>query len=285
MICENDILCFTVSGITEPLKIKEYLIKHLGFSTALIARVKYEGVFQNGTAVHMRSLVQNGDKITVHMPKESGSEIMPLDIPLEILFEDKDILAVNKPVGMPTHPARGNKLPTLAAAVMNYLGEGAVFRAVSRLDKDTSGIVLIAKNAYSAAVLGRAMKNGEIIKEYTAYVEGIPDKHGIIEAPIERVCEGDIHRCVREDGKYAKTEYELLKITDSGNSVISLRLHTGRTHQIRVHMAYIGHPLVNDELYSSKMSTERYLLHCHKLEFDFVGKGHIVISSPPSTGE
>ena len=127
------------------------------------------------------------------------------------------------------------------------------------------------------------MKNGEIIKEYTAYVKGIPENNGIIEAPIERVCEGDMHRCVRPDGKYAKTEYELIKITKDKNSVIRLRLHTGRTHQIRVHMAYIGHPLVDDELYATEVVGGRYLLHCHRLEFDFVGKGRIVINSPVDT--
>ena len=162
---------------------------------------------------------------------------------------------------MPTHPSRGNTLPTLAAAVVNYLGEGTVFRAVSRLDKDTSGIVIIAKNAYSAAILGRNMKDGKIKKEYTAIVKGIPTPSaGIIEAPIERAEDG-IKRCVREDGKYAKTEYETVGERD-GNAIVRIKLHTGRTHQIRVHMAYLGNPLLNDALYSEN-ADGKYLLPEH----------------------
>ena len=182
---------------------------------------------------------------------------------------------------MPTHPSRGNTLPTLAAAVMHYLGKGSVFRAISRLDKDTSGVVIIAKNAYSAAVLGKEMKSGRIIKEYTAHIPGVPEApHGIIEAPIDRVKEGDIRRTVREDGKYAKTEYSTVNSLPDGSSIVKLRLHTGRTHQIRVHMAHIGHPLVNDCLYSTDACDTPYFLHCHRVSFNFAQR-RIDVLSPP----
>lgn len=274
----SEILRFRAEGDFGEIKIKEYLINKLGFSTSLITKVKEGGVFINGTAVHMRAPVREYDEITVILPCEESSAITPLPIPLEILYEDDFIFAVNKPCGMPTHPCRGNSLPTLAEAVMSYFGEGFVFRAISRLDKDTSGIVLIAKNAYSAAILGRAMKNGEIEKEYTALAFGITEPHGIIEAPIERISPDSIKRGVVDGGKYAKTEYQRLAVTEDGNSVVRLRLHTGRTHQIRVHMAYIGHPLINDSLYTDAKALGSYKLHCNRVSFDFIGKGRITIT-------
>ena len=265
----------TVEKEHDGLVIRSYLRVALGLSVTLIKRVKFGGVFINGTAVHMRAPVREYDEITVILPCEESSAITPLPIPLEILYEDDFIFAVNKPCGMPTHPCRGNSLPTLAEAVMSYFGEGFVFRAISRLDKDTSGIVLIAKNAYSAAILGRAMKNGEIEKEYTALALGITEPHGIIEAPIERISPDSIKRGVVDGGKYAKTEYQRLAVTEDGNSVVRLRLHTGRTHQIRVHMAYIGHPLINDSLYTDAKALGSYKLHCNRVSFDFIGKGRI----------
>ncbi len=277
----SEILHFTARDIVGEIKIKDFLSKELGFSTSLITKVKTEGVFINGRSVHMRATVKSGDEITAHLPVESSEGITPVSIPLDVLYEDDFILAVNKPCGMPTHPCRGNTLPTLAGAVMNYYGENFVFRAVSRLDKDTSGIVIIAKNAYSAALLGRAMKNGEIKKEYTAIVRGIPKRHGIIEAPIERLSPDSIKRGVVEGGKYAKTEYELLSSDANGNSTIRIKLHTGRTHQIRVHMAHIGHPLLGDSLYTDANEGESYKLHCTKVSFDFIGIGHLCIESAP----
>ncbi len=276
----TDTLDFLVNDINEPIKIKDYLRVFLGFSSALLTKVKCGGVFINGECVHMSACVRCGDKITVTLPRESSDGITGKDIPLQILYEDDFILAVSKPIGMPTHPCRGNSLPTLAEAVMNYFGDSFVFRAISRLDKDTSGIVLIAKNAYSAAVLGRAMKMGEIEKEYTALVLGVTDPHGIIEAPIERLCADSIKRGVTPDGKYAKTEYERIRITKDGNSLIRVKLYTGRTHQIRVHMAHIGHALVGDALYSDAGRDEIYKLHCDKIAFDFLGK-RIALSCPP----
>lgn len=277
----SEILHFTAQGFEGEIKIKDYLINYLGFSTSLITKVKSEGVFIGGERVHMRAELCVGDEITVHLPSERSEGIKPLNIPLEVLYEDDFMLAVNKPRGMPTHPSRGNSLPTLAEAVMNYYDGNFVFRAVSRLDKDTSGIVLIAKNAYSAAILGRAMKNGEIEKEYTAVVCGSTPSHGMIEAPIERISQDSIKRGVTECGKYAKTEYELLCHTDVGNSIVRVKPFTGRTHQIRVHLSYIGHPLLGDSLYTDTDSEDSYKLHCNRLSFDFIGKGRITIECPP----
>lgn len=258
---------YTVENLNEEKRISEYLRKVLGFSSSLIAKVKFGGVFLNGECVHMRAAVKNGDEIRVLFPEEKSENIPPMDIPLDVLYEDDYILAVNKPKNMPTHPSRGNSLPTLANAVMAYLKEPCVFRAINRLDRDTSGIVLIAKSAVAAANLSRDMKGGNFTKKYTAILSGTPEcDFGVIDAPIERECEGSMKRCVREDGKRAVTEYRVLDSLGSGNSLVEFKLLTGRTHQIRVHAAYIGHPLLNDFLYGER-ANESYFLHCSYLSF------------------
>lgn len=258
---------YIAKDLSAPMRISEYLRKNLGFSSSLVARVKFGGVFLNGECVHMRAEVKSGDEIRVLFPAEKSENIPPIKIPLDVLYEDEYILAVNKPKNMPTHPSRGNSLPTLANAVMAYLGEGFLFRAVNRLDRDTSGIVLIAKTSLAAANLSREMKAGGFTKKYMAITVGTPEKEeGVIDAPIERECEGSIKRCVREDGKRAVTEYRLLKKFDNGNALCEFKLLTGRTHQIRVHASYIGHPLLNDFLYGTR-GEDTYFLHCSYLSF------------------
>lgn len=260
-------LIFTVKDISTDMKISDYLKRRLGFSSSLITKVKFGGIRLNGEVVTMRATVSDGDEITVTFPPEESENVKPVEIPLDILYEDKHILAVNKPADMPTHPSRGNHLPTLANAVAYYLGAPFVFRAINRLDRGTSGIVVIAKNPYAAAVLGRAMKERKINKKYIAIVEGTPNpKEARINAPIARECEGELRRVVREDGKPAVTDYKVIGKTKDGNAICEIILHTGRTHQIRVHMAYIGHALVGDFLYG-KESESGYFLTCSEFSF------------------
>ena len=257
----------TVSGVYTEMKIRDYLKNRLGLSTSLIGKVKYDNVILNGTAVHMRALVKNGDVIEITLPDEESENIEPIDIPIQIIFEDEYLIAVNKPKNMPVHPSRGNHLPTVANAIRAYIGHPFVFRAVNRLDRDTSGIVLIAKNAESAYKLSAAMKRGEFIKEYLAIVNGCPSQQrGTVSARIAREREGEMKRVVREDGKIAVTHYEVLK-SDGDTSLLRIRLETGRTHQIRVHMAHIGHPLKNDFLYGDGNPGDTYQLHAEKLTF------------------
>ena len=273
----------TVRGLSFPIRISEYLRMHLSLSVTLIKRIKYGGVFLNGENVHMRAEVKNGDGIEIRFPEEKSEGIPPIDLPLEVLYEDAHLLAVCKPKNMPTHPSKGNSLPTLANAVMHYCGKDFVFRAVTRLDRDTSGIVLIAKTQYAAASLSEDMKAGRFKKIYTAVVSGVPDpKDGQIDAPIRREAEGAMKRIVADDGKNALTEYHTLSIREDGNAVLSLRLYTGRTHQIRVHLSYIGHPLLGDFLYGEK-NEEGYLLHCTKMELPhpITGEMLTVVSEPP----
>ncbi len=264
-----DNIKITVGADCDGYKIVDFLKNKAHFSATLVKRVKFGGVSVNGELVTMRRILSEGDKIEITLPSEKSENVEPIYAPLDIIYEDDYILVVNKPKNMPTHPSRGNSLLTLANAVSYYLGEPSVFRAINRLDRDTFGLVLIAKNAFSAGIFGKMMKNREIIKKYTAVIQGIPnEKHGIIDAPIARESEGNIKRVVREDGKRAVSEYELLRTTSEGNSVCRITLHTGRTHQIRVHLAYVGHPLVNDFLYGTRQDeSETYSLCCSSLEF------------------
>ena len=275
-------MLYVAEGLSLPMRISEYLRMRLGLSVTLIKRVKYGGVFLNGENVHMRATVQNGDEIEIRFPKEASEGIPPMDLPLEILYEDAHLIAVCKPRNMPTHPSKGNSLPTLANAVMHYFGVDFVFRAITRLDRDTSGIVLIAKTQYAAARLSEDMKAGKFKKIYTAIVGGVPEeKEGRIDAPIRREREGEMRRIVAEDGKRAVTDYQVIQVRKDGNAVLSLRLHTGRTHQIRVHMAHIGHPLLGDFLYGTK-SEDGYFLHCREMEIPhpITGKILTIVSKP-----
>jgi 23S rRNA pseudouridine1911/1915/1917 synthase len=259
----------TVGNDGDGMKTVDFLKNRAHFSASLVKRVKFGGVSVNGEVVTMRRILKLGDVLEIKMPREQSKNVEPIRAPLDVVYEDEYLLIVNKSRSMPTHPSKGNSLITLANAVAYYLGMPTVFRAINRLDRDTSGLVLIAKDAFSAGLLGKMMKNREITKKYTAVVSGVPnEKHGIIDAPIAREREGDIKRVVRSDGKRAVTEYELIELLEDGNSLCRVLLHTGRTHQIRVHFAHIGHPLVNDFLYGTRASDEEtYRLHCSSLEF------------------
>lgn len=258
---------FTASNINGTIKIRDYLKKQ-GFSTSLIASVKVGGVFLNGENVHMRAEVKNGDKIEVYLKEEEPSEIKSIDIPLDIIYEDEYILAVSKPRDMPVHPSLGNSLPTLAECVMSYYNGNFVFRAVNRLDRDTSGLVIIAKDPLSAAIMCNSIKRGELSKKYIAVLSKEPDKkQGEIDAPIEREIDDSIKRTVRSDGKQSFTKYKVIKTLDDGRAIAEIEPVTGRTHQIRVHMAHIGAALYNDFLYGKKVADGTYFLHCCELKF------------------
>lgn len=248
--------------------IKDFLKKRLGFSSSLITKVKYGGVSVNARVVRMREVLHTGDVVTVRFPEEKSENIEPIPYSLSVIYEDEDILAVNKPTNMPIHPSRGNHLVTLANAVAYYFNSSFVFRAIGRLDRDTSGIVVIAKNAYAATRLYSDMKNGEFEKHYLALLSRTPcERHGFIDAPIERESEGSIKRTIRADGKTAKTEYTVTEILPDGRAWADIRLYTGRTHQIRVHMAHVGAPLYNDFLYGESVCEGSYILHCSRLIF------------------
>ena len=258
-----------------PTDMKSFLYSH-GLSVTLVKKAKYGGILLNGVAVTVRATVNVGDKIEIFLEEQISDGIPPMDIPLKVLYEDEDILAVDKPTNMPTHPSKGNNLPTLANAVMGYYNGNFVFRSVNRLDRDTSGVVVIAKNKIAAFALSSSMKKGLWHKKYHAIVEGCPENtEGRIDAPIERIEEGNIKRTVRPDGKRAVTDYKVIE-SYGESSLCEITLLTGRTHQIRVHMSYIGHPLVSDFLYGTE-SDKEYYLRCIEISFPHPKSGENIV--------
>ena len=245
---------------------REYLAK-IGLSKRRITAVKSGGILLNDSAVTVRATIKVNDKIDITVPDKASNGIEPMELNIRVLYEDEDILAVFKPPNMPTHPSRGNSLPTLANGVMAMYDGNFVFRAITRLDRDTAGIVLIAKNPISAGKLSMLMKRGEIKKTYLARLSRIPNERvGVIDAPIRREEEGSIRRIVAPDGKSAVTEYEVIEETAGGGCICKFSPLTGRTHQIRVHAAHIGCPLKDDFLYGIR-GDATYDLKCVRLEF------------------
>jgi 23S rRNA pseudouridine1911/1915/1917 synthase len=254
---------------------REYLPK-IGLSRRIIIAAKPDGLFLNGQRVTVRAGIKSGDRIDIVIPDTQSENIEPIALDLRVIYEDDDILAVYKPTNMPTHPSRGNSLPTLANGVMAMYSGNFVFRAITRLDRDTAGIVLIAKNPISAAKLSALMKRGEIRKTYVARLSAMPkDRRGVIDAPIRRESEGSIKRIVAPDGKRAVTEYEVIEQTPDG-CICRFSPLTGRTHQIRVHAAHIGCPLKDDFLYGER-GEFTYDLRCIRLEFIHPKSNEIIV--------
>lgn len=236
------------------LRVDETLRRHFGISGSLIKDLKKydDGLLLNGEHIRTVDCVKYGDTLTVTMHDSDSENIIPQDIPLDVMYEDEDILIVNKQPGIPTHPSMGHPQNTLANGVAAHYkknGENHIFRAVNRLDRDTSGVMCIAKNSYAHARLIDGMREGSLVRKYTAIVCGTLKEGGTIDAPIVRT--GFIERTVSEDGQRAVTHYNVIKNIGE-YSLIELQLETGRTHQIRVHMSHIGCPLLGDWLYGTE---------------------------------
>ena len=239
--------------------------------------IKNKLVLVNGEVVKPRYIVKNGDLIQVKLPKEKNIEIIPENIPIDIIFEDRDILVINKPKGMVIHPTPNNTSGTLVNALLYYdknissVGEALRPGIVHRLDKDTSGIIIIAKNQKAYKNLIEQFKLRKVKRIYIALIYGQLDiKEATINVPIGRDPANRTKMTViYENSKEAITDYKVLReFTDY--SLVELSLQTGRTHQIRVHMAYLGHPIVGDMVYSNKkdeFNLDSQLLHAKKIGF------------------
>ncbi len=245
------IIRFTVDDSFSGGTVCDILKGRFCISGTLIKELKKhgDGLMLNGAHTRTVDRVQTGDELTITIYDAASENIEPREMELCVVYEDSDILVLDKPGGIPTHPSCGHLYDTLANGVAaHYLknGEEHVFRAVNRLDKDTSGLICIAKHSYAHARLCSGMHSGGIERRYTAIVTGTLRGSGTVDAPIAR--ESFLKRAVSPEGKRAVTHYRALRRT-GGCTLAELRLDTGRTHQIRVHMAHIGHPLLGDWLY------------------------------------
>lgn len=269
----DKILTYTITSQEAGMQVLEFL-RSKGFSRHILTSMKpdKEALLVNGVRAGGRSILKEGDLFRVRVMETGTMEgIVPASLPLNILYEDEDILVLNKPADMPIHPSIGNYTNTLANAAAFYFqekGEFCPFRCINRLDRDTSGALVLAKNALSAAILSAQMRNREIRRTYLAVVRGVTPPSGTISAPIGRVSDSVIQRQVDpEHGEAAVTHYERLAVRND-HSLLEIHLETGRTHQIRVHMEYIGHPLPADYLYCPVYDHfKRQPLHSYQLNF------------------
>ena len=268
------ILTHTVLPEEEGRMVKGILRGSLQLSYTLLKSLKWRenAILLNGQSMHVNAIVHAGDVVSVALSERTPREDLYCENTAapDIVYEDEDLLVLNKPAGVAMHPkADDAAAPSLAAMLTGYLGEGSVPHFVSRLDKGTSGLLIAAKSGYVHDRLRRALHSSELRREYRAVAVGqVTPPRGVINAPIGRADGSIIRRCVREDGLVSRTEYEVLQTTERF-TLLRLRPETGRTHQLRVHMAYLGYPLAGDWLYGTedKNLIARPALHSYELWF------------------
>ena len=270
-------LTYTAENLITPLPVSHFL-KQKGFSSQNLVQLKKApaAVLANGVPCFMNHMLQPGDTLTLRIREVRSSEkIPPVDLPLNIVYEDEDLMVINKPAGMPIHPSMNNYYNSMANALAYYFEQQNcpfVFRCINRLDRDTSGLTIVAKHYVSAGMLSTMIANKSasgIMREYLAIVKGsVHPSEGTITAPLGRKEGSIIERTVDfEKGESAVTHYRVLD-EKNGHSLVSLILETGRTHQIRIHMKYLGYPLIGDYLYNPDMEQiQRQALHAWKLSF------------------
>lgn len=253
---------FIIKQQDDGLQIKDFL-RNFGISSSLLAKLKRteNGITKNGKFAKAIETVHCGDTMMIRI-ENKGTMPTPVKMDIEIVFEDEDIIVFNKPPFMPVHESRNHIGDTLSNFAAYHIKENTAFRAVYRLDRDTSGLVLAAKHELAASKLA-----GQINKDYYAVVEGIITNSATIDAPIARCGDSIIKRKVDSGGENAITHYTPVSSKD-GNTLLKINLETGRTHQIRVHFSHIGHPLLGDSLYGGRTDRiSRQALHCKDIYF------------------
>ncbi|MBQ7821801.1 MAG: RluA family pseudouridine synthase [Clostridia bacterium] len=288
-------MTLTIDKSGDKMTVKDYLYGKLRFSTSLVKKLKYTdgGILVNGEHSTVRRVLCDGDTLTLaydDTDDDISENVAPCDLPLDIIYEDEHIIALNKPAGMPTHPSHNHHTDTLANALAYYFAQRSrpfVFRAVNRLDADTSGIVLVAKSKHAAYLLASELQAHGFEKTYTALLHGRLDSDGRIELPIMRVPDSTMLRCAdtkyTDSSKHALTVYSVIKASDD-RTLVSASPITGRTHQLRVHFSYLGHPIFGDGLYGKTNDGSdfpRLALHCRALTFTHPFTGvRITLSAP-----
>ena len=256
------------------LRVEQFLRRkrYSGQNLSEIKRMP-KSILVNGVHYYMRQELSKGDHLQVRICETQNSEkIPPTKLPLDIIYEDEDLLVLNKPAGMPIHPSLNNYTNSIANALAYYFqsqGKPFIFRCCNRLDRDTSGLTIVSKHLVSGSILSDMTKYREVHREYLAIARGsVTPSEGTIPAPLGRKEGTIIERTVDwEHGEDAVTHYKVVKEAN-GHSLVSLRLETGRTHQIRIHMKYLGYPLIGDYLYNPDMEyMTRQALHSHHMEF------------------
>lgn len=256
------------------LRVEQFLRRkrYSGQNLSEIKRMP-KSILVNGVHYYMRQELSTGDHLQVRICETQNSEkIPPTKLPLDIIYEDEDLLVLNKPAGMPIHPSLNNYTNSIANALAYYFqsqGKPFIFRCCNRLDRDTSGLTIVSKHLVSGSILSDMTKYREVHREYLAIARGsVTPSEGTIQAPLGRKEGTIIERTVDwEHGEDAVTHYKVVKEAN-GHSLVSLRLETGRTHQIRIHMKHLGYPLIGDYLYNPDMEyMTRQALHSHHMEF------------------
>ncbi len=264
----KNVVRYVVSEEHNGMNAGRYLrgICNLSARTLAVLKRTPGGITANGYLLRSVDFVKTGDVVEISLPREENTTV-PVKGELDILFEDAYLLIVNKPHSMPVHPVKTHQTDTLSNIIAyraKESGSDFVFRAVNRLDRDTSGIVMIAKDRHTASM----MQNTSVEKHYYAVCYGITDEQNTINAPIALSENSKIVRCVSESGQSAVTHYKRVCEYGTIASLVDLVLETGRTHQIRCHMSYIGHPLFGDDLYGGKIDLiPRQALHCYSVSF------------------
>lgn len=289
----DQIIELTVDPGDANMRIDAYLCAHTEISRSRVSALMQDGgVFVDGRAqIKPAFKVSAGQRIALTVPQARPVAVEPQDIPIDILYQDGDVVIVNKPCGMVVHPAAGNEDHTLVNALLYHVhdlsGIGGEVRPgiVHRLDKDTSGLILIAKNDKAHAALSDQFKERTMEKHYRAVAFGnFPEDHGLIDAPIARHPVDRKRMAIVRDGKPSRTEWTVLERLKSA-TYLDVHLLTGRTHQIRVHMQSIGHPLLGDSIYAPNIKTSahvpRLMLHAYSLSFTHPATGERMTITAP----